>query len=204
MKETIKRLYKPFVLIFLISFLVINWHNISWLFSYRFILNQLSLLWEKIMPPSIELAGRNYFSKEDSIEIPKLEVVAPIVLSQSGGEDNFKEDLKKGVLLHPDSVLPGEQGRTVILGHSAPLGWPKINYDWVFSNLNTLNKGDEFYIHFNHQKYFYKITEKFFLAQGEEIPSSDLINSKSMVILLSCWPPGKNQERIAVEAELII
>lgn len=204
MKETIRRLYKPFILIFLVSFLIINWHDISFLFNYRFILSQLSNLSEKIKPAQVELANNDYFAKENSIEIPKIGLEAPIISVKDDNEEHFEAALKRGVLLHPVSALPGERGATIILGHSAPLGWPDINYDWVFSNLNELTEEDEFYIYFNHQKYVYKIREKFFLEQGEEIPSFDLTNLQSMVILLSCWPPGKNQERIVVQAVLII
>ncbi|MBZ9572981.1 sortase [Patescibacteria group bacterium] len=203
MKEKIKRLYKPFILIFLISFLIINWNDISFLFNYRVIYAKLSDLFEKSKPQAIEATNNNYFEKENSIEIPKIGIEAPIVFAEEG-EDDFKDALKRGVLLHPESVLPGEQGTTIILGHSAPPGWPKINYDWVFSDLNTLERRDEFHVYFNHRQFSYKVRKKFFLKRGEEVPSSDLTNSKSMVILLSCWPPGKDQERIAIQAELII
>ena len=203
MKETIRRLCKPFILIFLVSFLIINWHDISFLFNYRFISSQLSNLSEKIKPAQAELANNDYFEKRDSIEIPKIGIEAPIVSVKNDSDENFQKALKEGVLLHPTSVLPGEQGTTIILGHSAPPGWPKINYDWVFSDLNELDREDEFYIYFNHQRYSYKVIEKFFLASGEEIPDVRLTNGKSMVILLSCWPPGKNQERIVIQAVLI-
>lgn len=204
MKETIRRLYKPFVLIFLVSLLVINWHDISFLFNYHFILGQLSDWWEEIKPEEIEVTDSDYFNKENSIEIPKIGIEAPIVFAKNDSDEDFQKALKKGVLLHPESVLPAEQGTTIILGHSAPSGWPKINYDWVFSDLNELTEEDEFYIYFNHQRYSYKVIEKFFLAHGEEVPDARLTNAKSMVILLSCWPPGRDQERIAIQAALVI
>ena len=207
-QEEIKRLYRPFIFIFLISLLIINWHDISWLFNYRVISAQFSKLLEKNKVEYVNVTWEtkdfDYFDKENSIEIPKIGIEAPVVLVRDNNEENLKSALEKGVLLYPDSALPGEQGRTIILGHSAPSGWPQINYDWVFSNLGELETGNEFYIYFNHQRYSYKVIKKYFLARGEEIPSSLLTNSKSMVILLSCWPPGKDQERIAVQAELII
>ncbi len=204
MKETIRRLYKPFILIFLVSLLIINWHDISFIFNYHFISGQLSNWWEVIKPAQAELTDNDYFVKEGFIEIPKIGIEAPIIFAENDSDENFQKALKKGVLLHPVSALPGEPGTTIILGHSAPVGWPKINYDWVFNDLNELTKEDEFYIYFNHQRYSYKVIEKFFLAPGEEIPSFDLTSSKSMVVLLSCWPPGKDQERIVVQATLVI
>lgn len=207
-KEEIRRLYRPFIFIFLISLLIINWNDISWLFNYRVISAQFSKLLEKNKIEYVDVIEEtkdfDYFDKENSIEIPKIGIEAPVVLVRDNNEENFKSALEKGVLLYPDSALPGEQGRTIILGHSAPPGWPKINYDWVFSNLGELETGDEFYIYFNHYQYSYRVTKKYFLARGEEIPSLNLTNSKSMVILISCWPPGKDAERIGVEAELKI
>jgi sortase (surface protein transpeptidase) len=91
---------------------------------------------------------------------------------------------------------------TVILGHSAPSGWPKINYDWVFSRLNGLSDGDEIFVFFDQKKYNYRVVEKIFLSKGGEIPDYDPTNQKSILIMLSCWPPGVDLKRIAVQAEL--
>jgi len=105
------------------------------------------------------------------------------------------------VVLFPGSALPGQKGQTIIEGHSAPPGWPKIKYDWVFSRLNELEKGDEVILNFNHKKLNYYVTQKIFLNSGEEIAPKDLTNSENMLILISCWPPGKDIKRIAVMAE---
>jgi sortase (surface protein transpeptidase) len=64
-----------------------------------------------------------------------------------------------------------------------------------------LTEKDEIFVHFEHQKYTYYVTKKIFLRKGEEIPQG-LTNSENMLILLSCWPPGKDYKRIAVEATL--
>jgi len=138
--------------------------------------------------------------KEDSIEIPKIEIEAPLVLIEGSENKDFKEVLDRGVVLHPQSVLPGEKGKILILGHSAPPGWPKINYDWVFSRLNELEPGDQIYINFQKRRYSYNVSQKIFLEKGEEIPKN-LTNSLSMLYLISCWPPGRDFRRIAIEAE---
>lgn len=104
-------------------------------------------------------------------------------------------------MLFPGSALPGEQGRTVLLGHSAPEGWPDVNYDRIFTELNSLIEGDEVYVYFNQREYVYIVRNKFFLDRGEELPQP-LTNSQNMLILVSCWPPGKDLYRIAVEARL--
>ena len=103
---------------------------------------------------------------------------------------------------YPGSTLPGIKGQTIILGHSAPLGWPKIRYDWVFTNLAHLDKGDKIFVYFNHKKYTYSVKGKLFLNRGEDLPSRLLTNSENMLVLISCWPPGKDFKRIAVNAEI--
>lgn len=199
-KKEFKKLIIPFLIFYLLSFLILNWEDISWVFNYRFISATLSNFFEK---EKIEKFSDFEFSeKENSLEIPKIEVVAPIVFSEAESEKDFEKALKQGVLFYPQSVLPGERGEVIILGHSVPPNWPKINYDWVFSRLNELNSGDEIFLYFEHQKYPYQVFEKIFLNSGQELPSLDLTNSKQVLTLLSCWPPGKDFQRIAVRAEL--
>ena len=197
MKQDIKRLYKAFIFIFAISFLIINWNDISWIFNYRVISQSLSDFFQR--DNSVE---SETIEKENSLEIPKIEVSVPL---------NFVEDTEKvhktldnGVVHYPDSVLPGEKGQTIILGHSAPPNWPDIKYDDVFSRLNELDKGDEVFVYFDHQEYVYSVIKKIFLEKGEESYKDGLTNSNNMLILISCWPPGEDYRRIAVQAELII
>lgn len=205
-----RRLWKFFVFLFLINLIIINWNDLSWIFNYRAVYGGVNSLLERNKTEELRATGEteikefSYVDKENSIEIPKIGIIAPIVFSQSDSEEDFEKALKKGVLYYPQSVLPGEEGRTIILGHSAPPNWPKINYDWVFSQLSELNTGDEIYIYFNNRQYPYQVTRKFSLNPGEEIPSEGLTNSKSILILLTCWPPGKDLKRMAVEAELAI
>ena len=208
MKQDIKRLYKAFIFIFLISFLIINWNDISWVFNYRVISESISNFFQKdtpvesSTPETIKTIEFEYSEKENSLEIPKIEVSAPLVFVED--VDKVHRTLDTGVVHYPDSVLPGEKGQTIILGHSAPPNWPDIKYDNVFTLLNELERGDEIFIFFNHQKYNYSVERKIFLEKGEEIPENGLTNSNNVLMLISCWPPGKNIKRIAVESVLKI
>jgi len=209
--ENIKRLWKAFIFFFLLAFLIINWSDVSRIFTYF----NYRVVYASITEPSPETLNneesyedsdfRNADKEKNTIEIPKIGIEAPIVFliekTERNSED-FEEALKKGVLYYPDSTLPGEKGTGIILGHSAPPEWPKINYDWVFTDLNKLEAGDIIHLYFNQHQYDYKVRNKFFLEKGEDIPSFQSADSKSVLILLSCWPPGKDQKRIAVEAIL--
>jgi len=200
MKQDFKHLYKSFILIFLIAFLIINWDSVSYVlnyFNYRVISETLFGSFQNNNP---ENNSFNYSEKENSIEVPKIEVLAPLKFVEN--IEDVHKTLDIGVVHYPDSVLPGEEGQTIVLGHSAPPNWPDIKYDNVFSLINELEKGDEVFVYFNHKEYIYSVETKVFLEIGQDIPESNLTNSENMLVLISCWPPGKNIKRIAVTAYL--
>lgn len=214
-KKDIRCLWKPFLILFLISFIIINWNKIFWVFDYRVLSAEigtffddptkevtvdeiLSAVWNKTKIKS------NYTEKENSIEIPRINIASPLVFvpntdtNKSAG--NLKKYLDRGVLHYPGSTLPGRKGQVIILGHSAPLGWPRIRYDWVFSNLDKLGKGDKIAIIYNGHEYTYRVSRTVYLEKGEELSDSTLTKQRNMLVLVSCWPPGNDNKRIAVEA----
>ena len=191
-----RRLYKYFVFVFLVSFFVVNWNEISPFFNYHFISAKTSQILSKI---DIEEEAKAEVVEQGTIEIPKIGVSAPVIFSP---EEDLEKSLENGVVYFPLSELPGKWQTVVLLGHSAPPNWPKINYDGVFSRLEELENGDEIFIEVSGQKYTYQVSKKMFLDVGEEIPEKFSIFKQSNLYLISCWPPGKNFKRISVEAEL--
>lgn len=205
-KERMGNFLRIFGFVFLAALIFINWGTIREIFNYKAIYGDIidSLKSRKevvIKVPEVELNEPKFTEKPDGIEIPKIGITAPLIFSEGNDNKDFSEALKRGVVYYPQSVLPGEEGQTVILGHSAPIGWPNVNYDWIFSRINELEKGDEIFVYFNHRHYVYIVNEKFILNQGDEIPK--LTNSKTGLTLLSCWPPGVNYRRLAVQAEIL-
>ena len=213
-KDEAKRLIKPFLLLFIISFLVINWDTVYWFFSYRAVSGVASELFLKIQNNIAYsttdyyqdrggkgTAGTVFFGKNNILEIPSLGISSPIIFDQSLSQKQVQKSLNNGTVIYPSSVLPGENGQTVILGHSAPPHWPKIKYDWVFSDLSKLKNNDEILIYFGNKQYTYHVTGEIFLDRGEELPDSST-GAGNTLFLVSCWPPGKDFKRIAVEAVL--
>jgi LPXTG-site transpeptidase (sortase) family protein len=212
----IKKLWKFFIILFLVILVIFNWNEVSWIFNYRAVSGLLSDFFKGSDKEIQKIDQYDYYEgeedksssspfvairvKEDSLEIPKIEVSAPLIFVED--RDKVYKTLDNGVVHYPDSVLPGEKGQTIILGHSAPPNWPDIKYDDVFSRLNELEEGDEVFIYFDHREYVYSVIKKIFLEKGEEIPENALTNSDNMLVLISCWPPGKDIRRIAVEAAI--
>ena len=206
----VKKLFKPFIFLFLFNLLIFNWNEVSWIFNYRVISEALAEFWGRIegffsqisqkMSEIARLKEIEYQDKENTLEIPKIGVLAPLIVANSSEKD-LETKLNGGVVVFPNSALPGKSGQTIILGHSAPPDWPKIKYDWVFSRLNELNEGDEIKIYFENKEYVYFVKNKIFLEKGEETPGYSTA-SENTLLLISCWPPGKNSKRIVVEAKL--
>jgi LPXTG-site transpeptidase (sortase) family protein len=209
-KETLKKLLKPFILLFLINFLIFNWNSVSWIFNYKVISGAISDFSGKISGFFAEIEDKTNnlgkvknveaFDQENALKIPKIGVLAPLIAADSKEKD-LEAKLNRGVVIFPNSALPGQTGQTIILGHSAPTNWPKIKYDWVFSQLNELEEKDEIKLYFNNREYTYYVKDKIFLEKGEEIPNYST-DSGNTLLLISCWPPGKNLKRIVVEAKL--
>jgi len=201
-----------FLSIFIFSSLIVviflNWSTVQGIFNYKSIYGDLFSSKKDdsaIKIPDVALnepeEEEKFVDKPDSVEIPKIEIVAPLVFINTDEKNAFDEALKNGVVHYYKSALPGEEGNAIILGHSAPSGWPKRYYEWVFSRLNELAEGDDIFIYYENREYIYKVTNKYFLKPGEDVPNSDLTNSEHVISLISCWPPGQNIKRIVVQGE---
>ena len=232
-KKQAKKLFKIAVVIYVASFLIINWSEISWIFNYKEVYNLVedffnpypgidqTAMSEYFYPnhsaavnsTTIEtttVANQNektakttYTSKQNILEIPAIEIEAPIVFSQSADKTALTKDLDNGVVYYPGSVYPGQTGQIIILGHSAPAGWPKTKYEWVFSDLEDLKEGDKIFINLNSKQYTYIVKKTSIVARGSEVPTYTSTNSSGFLTLISCWPPGKDYQRITVQAELL-
>jgi len=207
--KEIKKFFCFFVLIFLIFFLGLNFE--SFYNNFKYDLNQ-------IFPSRIKIVGEAAIIKNfplnsspknkpieryqtDSIFIPKINVNAPMVVPKTTRQKDILLSLKEGVVLHPDSALPGQKGTTIISGHSSPRLFYRGKYNAVFSLLGKLEKGDDITIYYDQEKYIYKVANKYIFYPQEKILSPRDEN-KSTLILLSCWPVGTDWKRLAIEAEL--
>ena len=205
-----KESIKIFIFLFIGSYIITNWNNVSWIFNYKevnglvydfFNPYQDSSLLAETQDPALNNA--NYQSSgNDSLSIPQIGLFTSVVVAKSTGAAALADDLDRGAVYYPGSVLPGQKGQIVILGHSAPPNWPHIKHDWVFSDIENLTTGDTILFNFNAKEYMYRVTQKNIIAQGQDINPYDLSKNNSILTLVSCWPPGKNYKRIAVTAVL--
>ena len=230
-----KKILKAAVLIYLASFLIINWNDVSWIFNYKEVGGLISDFFNPY--PSIDASTidpyfypnhssitnnisdgqgqqsaapqvaadvkTTYTDKQNTIEIPKISISVPIIFADSTDKAVLAKDLDLGTVYYPGSVYPGQTGQIIILGHSAPPGWPTIKHDWVFTDLDKLVAGDKIYIDLNNKQYTYVVKQETIIKRGADVPQdTDSINN-NVLTLISCWPPGKDYQRITVQAELL-
>lgn len=222
MQERSKKLFKIAITIYILSFLVINWNDISWIFNYREVSGLISDFFNPY--PSISASSMNgyfypnhsvsagtdlkkvrinYTDKQNTLEIPKINLSVPIIFATSTEKTAIMKDLDNGVVYYPGSVYPGQIGESIILGHSAPPGWPTVKHDWVFTNIEKLAVGDQILIDINNRQYTYVVKKTTIIKRGAEVPVDQVANNNTLT-LISCWPPGKDYQRIAVQADLLV
>lgn len=201
-KKNIKRLGKVFVFLFLVILIVVNWNRLSpvlYYFDWRVIGAKIASL----LPQTSFNLYDYYFGRQAQLKIPGLDVAAPIIFARESDRGELEKLLKRGVVHYPGSGLPGKPGKMVILGHSAPPRWPKINYDWVFSGLNKLEEGDKVTVDYQGWRYVYRVADQFIFSPEEEeqFLATDR-TEKSVLVLSTCWPPGKDYKRLVLMANL--
>ncbi len=218
--ERDKILFKILFFVFFLSVLVLNWNDISWflnlntapeLFKQKFqeiVLTQRERRTEEekeVKEEIIEEIDPTIYCEENRITISSLDVTALVVETGGTTEKEYREALDRGVIHFPGTPYPGEKGMTVLLGHSAPPGWPKIKHDWVFTDINDLKEGDEIEVCYNNKLTIYTVIDeergKKIYQVGDDVPPLyNEAEGKKEAVLMSCWPPGSSENRIGVRA----
>jgi sortase A len=147
-------------------------------------------------PNSIDASG------EPRIIIPKINVEVPVVYDQPSVEESaIQNSLERGVVHYAISSLPGEQGNTVIVGHSSNNILNKGKYKFAFVMLSKLENGDTFMLIKDGKRYVYKVYEKRIVKPTDV--SVLATSTKPVVTLITCDPPGTSTNRLIVVGEQI-
>jgi LPXTG-site transpeptidase (sortase) family protein len=190
----------PFFLIFVFSFLTINWSRISWIFDWR-VIGRISE--EVFIPSEKEEFGENALGQENHLVISTLDIEVPLRTPETSDDALLISELDLGVVHYPNSAKPGEQGKAVILGHSAPEGYPDIKFDRVFSQLGDLKKGDEVNVYYNERLFIYIVDEVKTMTIEEYNQYLLQPTQEYLLIISTCYPPGKNWQRWVATSSLL-
>jgi len=136
-----------------------------------------------------------------TILIPKINVKAPIIFGLSDlSETASQKALEQGVINFPvpgANSVPGQNGNTVILGHSSGDIFNNGQYKFIFVQLNRLVAGDLFYIDFGGKRFTYEVIDRRVVAPNQ----LDVLNlgvKTPFATLVTCDPPGTSFNRLLV------
>lgn len=132
------------------------------------------------------------------LSVPVAAIEVPIVTPTGTDVDTLDEALTKGVVLYPDSGLPGERNNMLFFGHSSHL--PVVNNPAykAFNNLEYVRLGDDIYLDSKDTRFRYRVSAVRLTTADEELISFN--TSRRMITLSTCNTFGKKAERFVVEA----
>lgn len=147
---------------------------------------------------------------DNRIIIPRINENIPIVRISSESlvrrdwgamEAEMQDALKDGVVHYPGTSLPGQDGNSVITGHSSYFPWDPGRFKDVFALLHNVVQGDKIVVFWEQQKYVYEVEEiKVVLPQDIEVLKQ---TPEDRLTLITCTPVGTNLKRLIVVAKPI-
>lgn len=140
------------------------------------------------------------------LTIGKIGVSAPIVFGVSDKTKDIYDNLSRGVAHYSLSPKPGEEGASIILGHSSDYLWKKNTYGSVFALLGKLVPGDRLQVQYDNGTVLtFEVKQSLIFAPFSKDSRLEKIEggTDSSLVLVSCWPVGTAYKRIAVEATLV-
>lgn len=181
-----------------LAYLIVNWPAISKKFNYW----QQNRNNDSNNNPTGKLPEIPNVERQGSwLVIPKIQVDAPIIWTQSIDPDAMLADLDKGVVHYANTTMPGESGNVAITGHSSNYWWSQGKYNTVFVLLDQLVPGDQAAIFKDGKKYVYEVW-------GLEVVEPTRVSvlapmPESTLTLITCVPVGTNISRLVVRARQI-
>jgi sortase A len=136
------------------------------------------------------------------LSIAKIGITAPVTLNVDGNnKDEYLKSLEQGIDHLKGTPLPGEAGNSVIFGHSSYFANKPGSYKDIFAKLNNLAAGDLIVMKSKNITYTYKITDKKIIGSKDLTVLASTAPQKTLT-LLTCWPVGTINQRLAVQAIL--
>ena len=138
----------------------------------------------------------------DWLDIPKLQISAPIIYVESAAEAAIQVGLSLGVVHYPDTAQPGKVGNCYIVGHSSDYSSAKGDYKQVFAGLLELEIGDEIFIAANGETFRYLVSHTKIVAPDDLSALSQETGGRRVLTLQTSYPVGSADRRFLAVAEL--
>jgi LPXTG-site transpeptidase (sortase) family protein len=150
---------------------------------------------------SINKKSNSKSNATPELNIPSIGVDAPVIIDRPSTLDaEVQQSLQKGVLLYGKSKPPGQNGHTVIIGHSSGRLLTQGEYKWVFMHLDKLKYGQTINIKYRGMSYKYIVRNSRVVKPNDTSVLKPTHEAK--LSLITCTPVGTNNNRLVVEAFL--
>lgn len=136
---------------------------------------------------------------ENELALPSIGVKAPVLWNVP--LDDSLNGLQQGVVQAEESVVPGEAGRTFVVGHSAGYWWQNNPWTKVFSLLDQVEPGDSVFIARDGQVYEYTVTREEVVKPSDVHVVRDETLTTNQLVLMTCTPVGTTLNRLIVIAD---
>lgn len=135
--------------------------------------------------------------------IPKINVEVPVVYNvNSINEKDIQNALEDGVVHYSTTANPGEEGNSVIVGHSSNNIFNNGKYKFAFVLLNRLEEGDTFSLTKNNKRYVYRVYKKE-IVKPTDTSVLGPADKPATATLITCDPPGTSINRLIIVGEQI-
>lgn len=135
------------------------------------------------------------------IEIPKVGINVTIKNPSSTDVAVLDEALLTGAVRYPASAKLGEEGNTILFGHSSYLPIVNNKSFKAFNEIQNLEKGDRITVYGETMAYVYSVTQVAEAdANSDAIP---LTKTGHTLTLATCDSFGKKTDRFIVVADLV-
>lgn len=149
------------------------------------------------------IADNSTIGPNPEIIIPKINVEIPVVYGlKTVAEAEVNTALEQGVVHYADTATPGENGNTVIVGHSSNNILNKGKYKFAFVLLSRLESGDTFYLQKDGKRYTYQVYEKK-IVKPTDVSVLLPTEKPATATLITCDPPGTSTNRLVVIGQQI-
>lgn len=149
--------------------------------------------------------ARNWYPKIHSYSatsVSSYSLSIPALKIEDAQVSTVDYDLTRHLVQFAGTAIPGQNGTTIIFGHSTLPQWfdPK-NYKTIFATLHLIKEGDEITIRVNGVIYTYKIFSVTITAPEDTNIFAQSYNH-SYITIVTCTPPGTVWKRLIVRASL--
>lgn len=195
-----KKLLQTILIILLLAlagFIIINFSYFYKLACFSFKRVQIQL--DNQMPAGERGAVR---LPPDFLEIPRLEIRAPLLYPAANDERTIQAALQSGVAHYFGAAAPGEAGNAYFVGHSSDYPWAAGEYKTVFATLPKIKIGDIIYVSSQTKTFSYKVIEIKIISAGDLSAFSQNDDGKKLLTLQTSYPLGTAAKRFLVIAEM--